>query len=348
MVAGLVAVAGLLACTEVKIVNEGRDAGGESPPEDEPASLDGGTDGARKDAGKTTDAGGDAGFPPCDGPCPTELLASGIAQATTITVDDANVYFGNEGGTARVSQCPKSGCTGAPLVLGDGYAFGIASIGGQVYWGDFETGKVWKCAAGGCGQTPTAIAVNQSSLRGVFTDGVDLYWSAGNDIVKCTPTSCTPTTVRAGVGAVYDLAADQGKLFYIASSKAWMCPVASCTNPVALGNGAAAATGITVRGSTAYWVSASDTIVAADITMPAVPAQTVGTSSSPEQPLVDGQHLYFRDGISADILRCPISGCAGGNEIFAEDQRGQSGANLAADGAYVYWTAGSKVLRVHK
>ena len=58
----------------------------------------------------------------CDGPCPPEQLATGLVQATALAVDNTNIYFAIESGNGTVFQCPKTGCVGAPMTLGSGYA----------------------------------------------------------------------------------------------------------------------------------------------------------------------------------------------------------------------------------
>ena len=149
----------------------GDDGGGDTDADigAESGANDASSGGDAKDA-STADAKDAA--PACDGPCPPEDLATGLPQATAITVDDTNVYFASEGNDTPIQQCPKTGCGGAPILLGHGYAFGVAVVGGFVHWGDFSAGKVWRCAIGGCAGNPTAIALNQTSIRGVATDGV--------------------------------------------------------------------------------------------------------------------------------------------------------------------------------
>jgi hypothetical protein len=284
----------------------------------------------------------------CDGPCPPEDLATGLPQATAITVDGTNVYFASEGNDTPVMQCPKTGCGGAPILLGHGYAFGIAVVGGFVHWGDFSAGKVWRCAIGGCSGNPTAIALNQTSIRGVATDGVKIYWSANNDILGCDPAACTPAVVRSGAGTIFDMAADQAKVVYVDSTaqKVYACATPTCTTPLLLGTGTH---DVSTYSGKAYWGNgATNLIVECAISGCANNPMTIGNSFSPTHPASDGTNVYFRDDLSFKIYRCPVVGCAAGAEVFATDQEGQPGGNIAIDGTHVYWTTASAVRRAPK
>jgi hypothetical protein len=307
----------------------------------------GGLDGTATKDGTTADAADAA--PTCDGPCTPEDLATGLPQATAITVDAQDVYFASEGKNTPVQQCPKTGCGGAPILLGTGYAFGIAVIGGFVHWGDFSSGKVWRCAIGGCGGNPTAIALNQTSIRGVATDGVKIYWSANNDILGCDPAACTPFTVRSGTGPIFAMAAEQATVLYVdsAANKVYACASPTCATPLLLGTGTH---DVSSYSGKAFWRNgATNLIVSCPITGCSNAPKTIGTSFTPTHPASDGSYVYFRDELSFKIYRCPAAtGCAAGAEVFANDQRGQPGGNLAIDGTHVYWTTASAVRRLAK
>jgi len=338
---------GLKSASSDDVGDAGIDGGTVDDPTVEGGTPDASPDGAVTKDGATKDVA-DAG-PACDGPCPPQDLATGLPQATAITVDGQNVYFAAEGNNTPVQQCPKTGCVGAPVLLGTGYAFGIAVIGGFVHWGDFSSGKVWRCAVGGCGGNPTAIALNQTSIRGVATDGVKIYWSANNNILGCDPAACTPFTVRSGTGAILDMAAEQATVLYVdsAASKVYACATPTCTTPLLLGTGSH---DVSAYSGKAFWGNgATDLIVSCAITGCSNTPKTLGTSYAPTHPASDGTNVYFRDDLSYKIYRCPAgAGCAGGAEVFANDQHGQPGGNLAIDGTHVYWTTASAVRRLAK
>jgi hypothetical protein len=165
----------------------------------------------------------------------------------------------------------------------------------------------------------------------------------------CDPASCTPFTVRAGTGAIFDMAADQNTVLYVdsAASKVYACASPVCTTPLLLGTGVL---DVSVYSGKAFWgTGATDLIVSCAITGCNNMPKTIGTSFSPSHPASDGSNVYFRDDLSYKIYRCPAAtGCAGGAEVFASDQHGQPGGGLVIDGTHVYWTTAGEVRRLAK
>lgn len=303
------------------------------------------------------DAAGDApvrdAAPACDGPCAPEPLATGLSQATTLTVDAANVYFAVEGGSGAVYECPKTGCVGAPKLLGTGYAFHLARVGQKVFFGDFSGGRILSCAVGGCAQNPTVVASSQPSARGAWTDGTYLYWSvfdgtSQGEIRRCLPDACVPTTIVPTTGTVFDLAAEQGTVIWANGTTRTMhaCSTFPCTSPRTLGPGSV---GVTASAGKAFWINgASKTVVSCSIAGCGGNPSTLGTSFSPSNPVSDGTSIFWRDDIGYDIYRCPASGCGAAAQTFAKNQKGQPRGGIATDGLYVYWTTASSVLRLAK
>lgn len=346
-----------LACTELRTspsdtAESGGDAGDVESPDGKGRTIG---DASVVDGGASRDSGVREGgpvdaAPVCDGPCPPETLASGLSQGTTLTVDDTNVYFAEEGGAnGAVYACPKTGCVGTPTKLGDGYAFGLAVLGGRVYWGDFSGGRILSCPPAGCANLPTVVAPNQVSARGVWTDGADIFWTtsaSGGSIMKCTPPTCTPAPVVTGVGSVLRMTADQGRVAWAVSGSVKGCAIGACASPATLGPG----TGdLSTQGGNAFWVAgATKNVVKCAMAGCGGAPLTLGSSQSPMFPVSDGTSVYWRDGFYDQIYRCPATGCAPGPVTLAKNQRAQPGGNIALDGQYVYWTTTSGVFRLAK
>lgn len=345
--AALLVLCAASACAELRLAN---DVGADGGP------LDGGAEAAGVDGSTPTGEGGsdasDARPPAkCDGPCPSEELAADLAQVTALSVDDKNVYFAIESGAGTVFQCPKTGCGGAPIPLGEGYTIAISVDAQRVYWGDFAAGKLVSCTIGGCANMPTAVALNQSQIRGVWTDGADLVWSTADDggsIMHCTPGACSPAAVKTGQGLVLSVAADQGKVFWgnLSSKSLHTCATSSCTSVATLGPGVNQPT---VHAGVAYWIDGqTNTLVRCPASGCAGTPITIGSSPTPAHPISDGVDVYWRDDLLDAIYRCPVAGCMPGPEVVATNQRGQLGGQIALDGQYVYWTTTSGVYRVRK
>ncbi len=356
----------LFACGELRVAEQvaGPDAEAPAEEEEEPEGTGVGT---KPEAGSGTDAGRkDSGTPPkdsgkpdtstppvgCDGPCPPQVLSTGLSQYTALTVDANNIYFAVEGGAGNgnVYQCPKTGCNGAPIHLGPGYATNIVVSGGKVYWGDFSAGKLQSCAIGGCGSSPTALVSNDLSIKGAVSDDVNLFWATSGNVRTCALGTCstaTAKTLATNQGFVRSMAADQGFIVWVNadSDTVYRCPAGSCTTPTKLGAGIL---DVSIHSGEVYWVTSAKNVVHCKLSSCPTPL-TIGSSpQSPRFPVSDGINVYWRDEFYRQIYRCPATGCQPGPEIIATNQGMQPGGQIALDGLYVYWTTPSSVLRLKK
>jgi hypothetical protein len=345
----VVPLAATFACGQLR-EGEVDQAPGPARPNDAAASGGGEDDASTDEDAAIADAAVDVvDAPSCDGPCPPQPLATGLVQATSVAVDARNVYFATESGNGAVFQCPKTGCVGAPLKLGSGYATSIVVQGGRVVWPDFAGGRLLACAIGGCNEEPTVLALNQTQIRYVATDGVSFFWTAGGAIVRCGVSSCSPQPVISDLSRVTGVAADQARVFFghnQSPAVTQACSTFPCASPLLLGPGALYTTAYAGK---VYWVNgASKNVVSCSMEGCAGNPQTLGSSTQPAHPVSDGQHVYWRDMFLDQIYRCPAAGCLPSPEIFATKQRAQPGGNLALDGQYVYWSTTSGVYRLRK
>jgi hypothetical protein len=347
----LAVVVALAACSDLRSASRPEDAspgdaGGEPDADGlDAASAEGGDDGA-PEAGKdaTSDASGDApaeAATSCDGGCTPEVLGSGFKQPTIVVVDGQNVYFEEEGTvTGAVYECPKTGCGGAPTLLGPGQTTGIALDATRVYWGDFQNGKIVACDKGGCAGVPTVLAGAEPYASGLTTDGSSLYWVTSNTTVRtCALPACAgPSNVTTGTLATYELAALQGSVFWADNGTQSIveCPGSGCVGaPVKYANGIAS--GLSSAAGFLYWVSGSSRTV---VSCPAVGCgtpSTIGSSTSPAWPVSDGLWIYFRDTSLDAIYKCPIGGCGPGATQIAANERNDSLGRMAVDATHLYW-----------
>jgi hypothetical protein len=137
----------------------------------------------------------------CVGGQPSPVVPG--VQAEWMTVNGDNLYWaaevpGAEGGTmVQISKCSVEGCMdpdgGGPVTLAVeiGAAQGLVADDANVYWTNFDLGRVVRCGVDGCGGTPTVLADRQSQPCRLTMDAENIYWATcGND----------------GYGAVYSLA----------------------------------------------------------------------------------------------------------------------------------------------
>ena len=292
--------------------------------------------------------------PACAGACPPSVLADGQHQPTAVAVDARNVYWATEGATPSVWQCPKTGCTAAPLLLAAAVlTTGVALDASRVYFGDFSGGKLLACAIGGCANQPTVLSAAETQIESVVSDGVSLYWASKGRIRTCR-LPCTggaadaPRTVFEPTGAVVNITADQGKVFWAdrTSQKVHACDGASCAVPTVLGAGRDG--GMSATRGHVYWPVAPSSVVICEASGCGGQPRTIGVSYGPGNIVSDDVNVYWRDAISGDILRCPSVGCGGASAAYQTRQLGQPGGKMATDGEYLYWAASSRVLRAPK
>ncbi|MGD0525373.1 MAG: hypothetical protein ABSE49_09530 [Polyangiaceae bacterium] len=315
---------------------------------DAPAGPDGG---GPADGPAAGDTGASDGSTACggDGGCPTEVVASGLLQASVVIVDANNVYVSDTGSVSgEVYQCAKTGCA-KPTPLGPGYATGLAVDGTNVYWNDFIAGSIVACTIGGCGGVPKVIAPSQTSAENVCGDGTNLYWSTEGDIVTCVPPGCTSATILVtGQGAAPALAAASGVAYWMttnANGEIESCGAGGCDGMPHLVNAAGIGGSIAVHSGTLYF-TVGNAILSCQETGCVTPV-TIGSSPEPTGIASDGVSVYWLDEMLAYVYRCPVTGCTGATQ-FTATELGAPGANVALDDDYVYWTTPTQVLRKHK
>jgi hypothetical protein len=366
----LAALGAAAACTQFKAGTE--TAAPEAGPEAGPDAVvagdagdAGAADGAAGDAGSvdtgsetgTGDAGsGDDGpTSGCDGAlCGIENVLSGLVQAGTIAVDGTNVYVDDQGtATGVVYQCAKTGCA-APTVLGPGFATGIAIDALYVYWNDFSGGKIVRCAIGGCMNAPAVIAPNQPQAEGLSFDGVNLYWAAKGSILTCAAPACgSPSTLATGqTSAIVEMSAEAAVVYWASSGALLGCAAAGCgQKPATITSSVQADGDVFVIDGFAYFTS-GNSVASCPVTSPCTQPFTIGSSNGPFGVASDGSHVYWLDEYLAVVYRCPVTGCVGSAEVFADqssfDPGGEIGTNVALDGEYAYWADAVGVYRKHK
>jgi hypothetical protein len=289
--------------------------------------------------------------------CGIDTLLSTLTQGGTLAVDDTNVYVEDQGTTTgEVVQCPKTGCA-SPITLGPGYATGIAVDSTYVYWNDFAGGEVVRCTIGGCANQPTVLVPNQPHAEGLSFDGVNLYWATAGNILTCASPACgSPVLLANGQSTlITSTTAETSIVYWVSGSSVLGCPAAGCNQePTSITPGVAASpegNTAVVKDGFVYYTS-GNAVISCPVTSKCEFPRTVGSSSAPIGIASDGSDVYWLDANIARVYRCPVTGCVGSAEVFADqtsfDPAGEVGANVALDGEYAYWADPTSVYRKHK
>jgi hypothetical protein len=238
-------------------------------------------------------------------------------------------------------------------VLGPGYATGIGVDANNVYWNDFSAGVIVSCKIGGCENSPTVIAPDQPTAEGVTFDGKNLYWATKGNIVTCVPPGCSPssTLVTGQSTTITTLTSETGMAYWISSGTLYGSAASGGAGAPRTVTSGILGGSVAVKDGFAYYTN-SNSVVSCPVTSSCTSPRTVGSSFQPMGVGSDGADVYWLDGEIANVYRCPVTGCVGGAEVFANqtdiDPSGEVGGNVALDGEYAYWVDATTLYRKHK
>jgi hypothetical protein len=312
------------------------------------ASGSGGNSGAGGSAGNSGSAGsgaGDAG--PIADAGPTDggglgpdggIVAAVIDRPTGIALSATDVYFASQGAGA-ILRCPKVGCrTSAPTVVIAGLhgPINIAVHGSSLFWrteigadgGSSRT--VFHCPLGACDPATTSTIYSQvngpSGQFGLATDGLDVYFAAGPQIMRSpaagpdggaasavllTDTTSGPTGAVALRSAMVYYTRRFGGIF--------RCPLSGCLPD------AGASTSLVIGATSLFTVAIDDVNI------------------------YWSEYVFPGSGTEAAILMCPLPGCDRlSTRVVVSGAIGPFG--VALDETSIYYTdyVGGRVVRAPK
>jgi hypothetical protein len=293
-----------------------------------------------------------------------------------LTVDASNVYWSLVrafGATqSGIYACPLSGCVNqSPTVLlsNIGEPQSLTLNGGVIYWSDGSGSRTVLCPPSGCGQSPTACAVDQPAPGVTLTDGVNLYWSdqgtaaassTDGRIMKASianPSQCgAAETLAAPPRRPADLALDRSTLYWVidpstpatADGTLFSCPTSGCNQtPTTLVSGILRPASIAARGGSVFWASDSthtsdghcnvDGAVYACTNCKGTPKSLLQNVSCPGHLAADDDYIYFIEsdpnGFSSRVWRVHPDGS--GKESVVESKVAL--LNIALDDKAVYF-----------
>lgn len=156
----------------------------------------------------------------CASPTILLAIASLPAAPVGIVADDTYVYWTDAKG--NLSSYPIAGGSQVTLATGiaDGPPVAMSAAAGRVYFGGlvdpldpFNT--VLGTALGGVASSATLYHDAQTVLA-VTTDGTNVYWSDGSQILKCAVgASCTTPTAPWGGVSAQSIAVDANNIYWI-------------------------------------------------------------------------------------------------------------------------------------
>ncbi len=236
------------------------------------------------------------------------------AGAVSVTTDGVNVYFGGtdpSSGTGFVSRAPVGNLRGVMGVASQAdfvSALFADTIGGNLFYDVAANFGIFQDTLSAPSVTTAGYATSGIPNR-IVADASRVYWAIPGS---------------SGVSGVYAQAKGSSGSATTLSS-------------------AASVQGLAVQGAFAYYADASGATVSR------VPADgsgsptTMAPASSPVDLVADGSFVYWIDTGGGTIMKVPL---AGGTATAVAT--GQSAVRIAQAGASVYWTNGSKIMRLPK
>lgn len=263
-----------------------------------------------------------------DGGTATLTLSAAPNQPWGVLIEDAGanarlvVGESRGGGNARVFLCTLPSCgTNAVVTQTDDNMRHFAQLGGELIWTE-QSGnngqRLRICNLSNCPGTTTDLKTTENNAYGLTVIGNDVYWTirAGTGKVRhCTRGNCNGTAADVASNAAYDNAE-----------------------------------GLATDGTKLYWANnGADTISVC--TAPAcTDATTFAAATSPHFVFIDGQRVYWSNGVNSSagsIQWCPTSGCGdAGARTLATGQ--VNPLWIAADGTAIYWTNSTTTGQVMK
>ncbi len=254
----------------------------------------------------------------CDGCAPPTLLATCQHLPGALALDDASVVWINDGV--------------------------VDSPGGHNVLPTYKDGALMRCAASGCGGTPSPIAVgiHQAWTESFAIAGASSYYSAnesGWKIFRVDDSTCADTP--PGVpGGGYDFAADETTLYFTTwNGNTVEACTGACASPTTLWKAPTPnifTMGIAVDATDVYWSTSHGEIY------------RCAKSGCAGQPTLVMHVIVGLDSIALDdvnvyaagwgLLSCPKSGCAQPKVLTTSVNAPTIPfAHLATDGVNVYW-----------
>lgn len=285
-----------------------------------------------------------------------EVLVDGQPNPDAIALDETSVYWANVDRTGRkdleVMRVSKSGGSAttlftapaappysASLVVSDGYLY--CAYGQNVFRVPVEGG------------TRETIFRNTDAFvkftGGIAADPTSIYAGFTGKILKVSKDGATSTTLAPGLRSGEEptaLALAGSRLWWTSTiGRVWRVPVVGGNASQLPTEGAF---GITTDGTNVYWACSAGGGNQDICWLPADSGDglqlSIGSAISALAP--DGSNIFWT-GPGGGLFSRPVSGGETRVLVRAGDRYG-SGASVAVDAGFVYWTQGDRVMRLAK
>jgi hypothetical protein len=265
---------------------------------------------------------------------------------TDMVVGDQSTTDANDGGDAAASNV---------LATNQMKPTGLAVDSTTIYWANETAGTVVSCPKNGCGtSTPTTLASNLTTVRGVAVDATYVYFDDASGVQRCPLAGCggnAPTQIMPGN---FGVAVGSGNAYSTAfPGNLFVCPVTGCDAGTDIGN-AMGMTGVGVDSTYVYFTQWGSQHVSrcalagcdfdagfGNAAFHIANNEPNAVSVAPSAPNVYWTVSHYQQVTSTftgHIASCPIAGCpdAGPTTVIGDPNMEPFG--IAIDATYIYWT----------
>jgi hypothetical protein len=229
-------------------------------------------------------------------------------------------------------------CSSGHCLLGNDSA--ACGKGGE----DCKSCSGYSCLAGTCSAqcTPSQLASNQGSPKGIAVDATNVYWTNNTDgrVMKCARDGCAdaPTALATAQNQPTGIAVDATRVYWAdGAGDVMACATGGCPAPKAITAGAMGFSRVAVSTGVVFFSSYAANAVyecpvlgCANILAPLV------KSPSADVVAADPTYFFWADNTSTgSVNRCDRSNCAATATPLAPMESGPYG--VAVDATSVYW-----------
>jgi len=229
----------------------------------------------------------------------------------------------------------------------------LHSLGPHLYWMATEatTSEIRRCEKSDCGNTQTTLTRINGEIMGFEIRGDTIYGATLTSIFSCPIDDCTKVnTIVAGI-APRGLAVDETNVYWsewFGDKNLYMWALDGPQRSPSIALIGAAPLELAIDGSRIYWTVQGSPSVGTIAVMSAPKgnlgaATTIAADQNQAAALtLHGGYVYWTTSYAlGTVVRCPITGCAGGApEVLAERQPYPH--FLQTDGDFVFWMNGPK------
>lgn len=290
-------------------------------------------------------------------PTPPPTCNGGLCQPQRIVdrafvkdlvLDGDDLYLAGDG----IQRCKKASCD--PTSITGSAPLGRPVVtGGKIYWIAFYGDSIKTCDVDNCNDAPTTLLTDDDGdMRGLVTDGTNLYFTSSKGLHSCPRTNCSKDTVvdlqATDVANDDPLALADGTIFWGDQQGRGLEAVSTVTgHETTINHGAAQ--DVWTDGTHLVWVAGHD-VASCTIGQSCDAPMLLPPMHAPLMPMTDGTAIYFVDSVQF-IARCPLTGCPPeGVEVIAD--MGQlehiQPVPPVVDADYIYWTTAAGVYRLPK